>query len=170
MITVNVLIAPPGCNKEALGKLYAKVNNFKCVSSQIVIKDYKKNVRNYHKEAQHWMGKDQLIPTWMIYHEVMDELFKWGFKEDRVLVGYPRTRQQAEILYKRTIKSIQYQLGEVLFIDREKVDNTTKDYELYYENLGELEHYFKNIVSSNVRHLQYETLKEEDLKFLQLVA
>ena len=108
MITVNVLIAPPGCNKESLGKQYAKVNGVTFVTVQTIIKDYRKNVRNYHAEAQHWMKKDELIPTWIIYHEVLAELFKWGFKGDRVIVGFPRTKQQAEILYKTIIQSAGY--------------------------------------------------------------
>lgn len=160
MPTINVLLAPHHINKYDIAKKMAKNTNLVLVSTEPIIKGYLSSTLHYYDEAQHWLNKGVLIPNWIIYHEVMDDVLKWGVKNDKLLVGFPRTYEQAEILMKTITQSDDYRLGEVIVIHKEVTELTDKD-EIYYEGLEGVLKFF-NQVHDIVHEIHYEDIKKDD--------
>ena len=99
-----IMLGAPGAGKGTQAKLIAEKYGVPHISTGDIFRANIKNGTELGKEAKEYMDKGLLVPDELTVRLLLDRVAQDDCKNGYVLVGFPRTIPQAEVLDKELIK------------------------------------------------------------------
>lgn len=111
-----ILLGPPGSGKSTQAKMIADKYKVKHISTGDILREHVRKGTPLGVEAKKFMDEGKLVPDTLINDIVKDEMAKDDLMGGWILDGFPRTKPQAEALYK-ILRPLGQKIDVILNID-----------------------------------------------------